>query len=234
MKALLRLFFRLLYHQFALIYDLVAATVSMGRWKDWVLSVLLFIEGNRILEIGHGPGHLQRALLDRGLAAVGMDESSQMGHLAWRNLTQRRFRQAQNSPRPHLAYTQTSLTRGVAQQIPFPTTSFDTIVATFPSEYITDPQTLSEIKRCLVYGGRLVVLPVALPKNRALDWLFKVTHQRPTEALGIIQSRLKEPFVEAGFQTEIRTLEVKSGSLLIVLAVKPRADQSTMLTIPGT
>jgi len=63
MKQFLRLFFRLLYHQLAFTYDLVAASVSFNRWKDWVMSVVPFIEGNRILEIGHGPGHLQRILL---------------------------------------------------------------------------------------------------------------------------------------------------------------------------
>ena len=87
MKALLRLFFRLLYHQFAFTYDLVAATVSFNRWKDWVMGVLPFIQGNRVLEIGHGPGHLQRVLRSRGLMAVGLDESAQMGRLAKRNLT---------------------------------------------------------------------------------------------------------------------------------------------------
>ena len=110
MKTLLRFFFRLLYHQFAFTYDLVAATVSLGRWKDWVLSVLPFIEGNRILEIGHGPGHLQRALLDRNLLAVGIDESPQMGHLAKRNLT-RFFRSKAGNQNDKLdAYTQISLT----------------------------------------------------------------------------------------------------------------------------
>src|SRR6266540_6656752 len=86
-KTILRFFFRLLYHQFAFTYDLVAATVSFNRWKDWVMSVIPFIKGNRILEIGHGPGHLQRILLSRNLVTVGIDESAQMGHLAKRNLT---------------------------------------------------------------------------------------------------------------------------------------------------
>ena len=102
MKALLRLFFLLLYHQFAFTYDLVAAVVSFGRWKDWVMSVIPFIEGNRILEIGHGPGHLQRALLTfrhgshgpdvlsggqaRGMVAVAIDESAPMSRLAKRNI----------------------------------------------------------------------------------------------------------------------------------------------------
>jgi ubiquinone/menaquinone biosynthesis C-methylase UbiE len=108
----------------------------------------------------------------------------------------------------------------LAQALPFPEEAFDTIVATFPTEYITDPATLAEVKRCLSYGGRLVILPVALPKNPFLDWLFRVTHQSPAEALEIVRSKLKGPFVEAGFITEIKTLDVKSGTLLIVLGTK--------------
>ena len=217
MKSLLRLFFRLLYHQFAFTYDLVAAAVSFNRWKNWVTSVLPLIEGTQILEIGHGPGHLQRLLLSRGLQAVGLDESAQMGRLARRNLK----RSLKLEHGDHLSvYTQIRLARGLAQALPFPEETFDTVVATFPTEYITDFRTLAEVKRCLVDGGKLVVLPVALPKNRLLDWLFKVTHQRPVEALGVIQSRLREPFVAAGFETEVRTVDAASGILLIVLAIK--------------
>src|SRR5512139_2335915 len=100
MKTLLRLFFRLLYHEFAFTYDLVAATVSFNRWKDWVMSALPFIEGRRVLEIGHGPGHLQRVLLSRGLVAVGIDESAQMGRLAQRNLRRGASSPASSSPSP--------------------------------------------------------------------------------------------------------------------------------------
>ena len=215
MKTLLRFFFRLLYHQFAFTYDLVAATVSANRWKDWVISVVQFIEGTRILEIGHGPGHLQRVLLSRGWIAVGIDESAQMGRLAKRNLSRT------NTLSDDIAYTQINLTRGLAQYLPFPNEAFDTIIATFPTEYINDPDTLGEVKRCLSNRGRLVVLPVSMPRNRFLDWLFKVTHQSPIEALDIVRAKLKEPFVAAGFQTEVKTLDVKSGILLIVLANKP-------------
>ena len=222
MKSLLRFFFRLLYHQFAFTYDLVAAAVSFNRWKGWVMGVLPFIEGRRVLEVGHGPGHLQRALLSRGLNAVAIDESTQMGRMAKRNLG-RALRSPPSNPtgsKQVFGYTQINLARGVAQYLPFPSGYFQTIVATFPTEYITDPLTLSEVKRCLASGGRLVVLPVALPKSRLLDWLFKVTHQRPPEALEIIQSRLGEPFVAAGFKTEVREIDAGSGILLILLATK--------------
>src|SRR5215210_3797866 len=132
MRTFMRFFFYLLYHPFAFAYDLVAATVSLGRWKDWVLSVVPFIEGRRILEIGHGPGHLQHLLLSRGLLAVGLDESPQMGRLAKHNL--RRWFSTQTNNAPHHVYAQISLTRGIAQHLPFLDESFDTLVATFPAE----------------------------------------------------------------------------------------------------
>src|SRR5919197_2009265 len=115
-KTILRFFFRLLYHQFAFTYDLVAATVSLNRWKDWVISVIPFIQGNRILEIGHGPGHLQRILLNRSLVTVGIDESSQMGRLAKHNLMRRTT--SRNTSQA-VDYTKINLARGVAQQLPF-------------------------------------------------------------------------------------------------------------------
>lgn len=226
MRSFLRFFFYLLYHPFAFAYDLVAATVSVGRWKDWVRSVVPFVEGNRVLEIGHGPGHLQRVLLSRGLFAVGIDESAPMGRLAKHNLT-RHLSQGniQVSEIHQSGYTQINLTRGVAQEIPFSNNSFDSIVATFPSEYITDPQTMSEVKRCLSDGGRFIVLPAATLMGRGiLDRLmalvFRITHQSPVDPLEIFSERLRKPFVEAGFKVEIKGLDVKSSLLLIVIATK--------------
>lgn len=203
MKAILRVFFKLLYHQFAFAYDLVAASVSFNRWKDWIMSVVPLIEGNRILEIGHGPGHLHRVLLDRGLFAVGIDESTQMGHLAKRR----------SNGTAHL-------TRGLAQHLPFPNESFDTVISTFPAEYISDPQTLAEVKRCLSNGGRFVVLPVAWPKNPFLDWLFRVTGESPAEAMELVKAKFREPFVKVGFETKVQMLDVKSSLLLIIVATK--------------
>lgn len=204
MKAILRLFFKLLYHQLAFAYDLVAASVSFNRWKDWVMSVIPLIEGNRILEIGHGPGHLHRLLLARGLFAVGIDESRQMGYLA--------KRRSGGAAR---------LTRGLAQYLPFPNEFFDSVISTFPADYISDPRTLAEVKRCLSNSGRFIVLPVAWPKNPLLDWLFRVTGESPSEAMELVKTRFRKPFVNAGFETKVQTLDVKSSTLLIIVAIKP-------------
>ena len=62
MTRFLRFFFRHFYHEFAWTYDFVAAVVSIGRWNQWIDSALPFVQGRRVLEIGHGPGHLQEHL----------------------------------------------------------------------------------------------------------------------------------------------------------------------------
>ncbi len=205
-KTFLRFFFKLLYHPFAFTYDLVAATVSLGRWQDWVLSVLPFISGTRILEIGHGPGHLQRSLLSRNLIPVAIDESAPMTRLAKRNTN-----------------GQAQVARALGQSLPFADRSFDTIVSTFPAEYIFAPETLSEVKRCLSDGGRFVVLPVAMqigrgPLDRVMGWLFRITHQSPVDPLEVVKEKLTSPFHEAGFEVDIQELQVKSSLLLLIIA----------------
>lgn len=211
LRRLMRVVFYLLYHPFAFAYDLVAATVSLGRWKDWVFSILPFVEGTHILELGHGPGHLQRILQDRGFASVGLDESAPMG-----NLAKRHIREGGNS--------KINLVRGVSQNLPFPSNTFQTIVSTFPSDYIFDPRTLSEVRRCLFNSGRLVVLPVAWHIGqrmieRFLAWVFHFTGESP-RLNEIILEHIWRPIEEAGFKVEIQKLEVKSSLLLIVIATK--------------
>lgn len=202
-QRFMRFFFNLLYHPFAFTYDLVAWVVSFGRWNDWVFSIVPFIKGTRILELGHGPGHLQRILLSRGLFAVALDESKQMGRLA-----------------KHRLGDSANLTRGLAQSLPYADETFESIVSTFPSEYIFDPRTLSEVRRVLRSRGRLIVLPAAFPKNLFLRWLYKVTGESPSDINGFIQHRLQRPFVDANFHAEIETIEVKSSTLLFVIAEK--------------
>ena len=227
LSLLLRLFFRLLYHPFAWTYGLVAWTVSLGRWRYWGESVIPFIEGNHILELGHGPGNLQCTLLDRqhdsgqpnSLLIVGLDESRQMGQLAKKHLSQH-------------GYAQPCIVRGLAQGLPFAAETFETVVATFPTEYIFEEQTLSEVKYVLRSGGRLVVLPVAwvtghIALDRFAAWLFRVTGQAPSDPVEIVCENLKEPFQRAGFRVIIEQLEVKSSLLLIVIAQKNHYAQKT-------
>ncbi len=206
--AVLKLFFQLLYHQFAWLYDLVANLVSLGRWKDWVLATLPFIRGPRILEIGHGPGHLQAAMAASGLSAVGLDASPQMGKIASRRMTK-------------LAYTP-RLVNGYAQFLPFPNRVFDTILATFPTEYIFEPICLSEITRILKPDGVLLVLPAAVidsarPLDRLFAWLFRITRQAPGRLDSAYIDSISLPFKQAGFELEPRIISIKNSQVLLLV-----------------
>jgi ubiquinone/menaquinone biosynthesis C-methylase UbiE len=201
MHRFMRFFFHLLYHPFAFTYDLVAWVVSFGRWKDWVYSISPLLKGTRILELGHGPGHLQRFLLERGLTPVALDESTQMGRLAKRRLG-----------------GQHKLTRGLAQALPYAADSFDSVVATFPTDYIFHPQTLAEIKRILADDGRLIVLPAAFPSNGFLKWLYKVTGESPSALDEALKDRLSRPFLQAGYHVQVDVKETKSSRLIVLLA----------------
>lgn len=207
----LRFFFHHLYHGLAFTYDLVAAAVSFGQWNKWTQAVLPFIDGTRVLELGHGPGHLQRILADRGLDVAGLDESAQMGRITLRRLAGARL--------------PVRLTRGVAQRLPFPAETFESLVSTFPAEYIFDERTLAEAFRVMKAGGCFVILPAGWPKNPFLSWLYRVTGESPDEAREVVKQKWMGPFNRAGFRTDGQILEVKSGTLLILLATKPEEKQ---------
>lgn len=175
-------------------------------WNKWILSVISEIDGPRALELGHGPGHLQQALHDKGIQIYGLDASSQMGRLALRRLR----RDSSNA----------RLVNGMAQELPFPTGSFQQVVATFPTEYIYSEQTLKEVHRVLSPGGKLVILPLAWITGkrwveRAAAWLFRVTGQS-----GEWQDSYLDPLRQTGFRVTTNYRELKSSRLIIIRAVK--------------
>jgi ubiquinone/menaquinone biosynthesis C-methylase UbiE len=144
LRSLLRWAFARLYREFAWSYDLVAWAVSRGLWRRWALCSLAYLHG-RVLELGPGTGYVQAALVGDPLRpTVGLEASPQMVRQASRRLARR------GAAAP--------LIRGIAQAMPLAAASFDSVLATFPAEYILDPQTASEIRRVLAPGGRVVIV----------------------------------------------------------------------------
>ncbi len=206
----LRWFFQYLYHDFSWTYDSVASLASLGRWNEWIQAVVPFVRGPAVLELGHGTGHLQEALIGKGIDhVVGLDESAEMGVITRHRLTR--------SKRESF-----SLSRGLAQRLPFSETAFDTVVATFPTEYIFEGITLAEVRRVLKPGGEFLVLPAAWIVGRhVLDrlaaWGFRITYQAPEFPPTVLTDRLQRLLESAGFHPSFRMLEV--GASVVLLAV---------------
>jgi ubiquinone/menaquinone biosynthesis C-methylase UbiE len=182
------------YHEFAWTYDAVAAAVSGGRWGAWGRSALPYVRG-RVLELGCGTGALQSALAGRMAASVGVDASTQMLDITTHKLNR--------AGRP------IRLARAVAQALPFLPATFDSIVATFPTDYIADRATLAEAQRVLRPRGRLVIVLAAAfaqdgPYQRLLDLAYRLTlqHSPRVQLDRPPRSTIADRLTQAGFVVE--------------------------------
>ena len=144
-----------LYNEFAPLYDLAAWRVSAGHWAEWRRIALEYVAGRRVLELGFGTGELLTELAQRGVSIYGLELSWAMQGVTARKLRRRRL----FPPR----------VLGAAQTLPFADGCMDTVLSTFPAEYILDLDTLREIRRVLRTphgpddpGGRLVIVGLAV------------------------------------------------------------------------
>ncbi len=204
----LRFAFRLLYNELAFTYDWVSWFVSMGQWRSWQRAALPHLRGQRILEIAHGTGNLLLELRALGFAPTGIDLSPTMGRIARRKL------------RAHGLAHHIPVARGRVQALPFADHAFDSLLATFPTEFIVDPAAIAEFHRVLRPGGALVFVPAAqitglgLP-DRFADWLFRVTGQAAHEWYAPLLQR----YAEHGFTARVERLRLPRSVVTIVIAV---------------
>lgn len=209
---LIRWAFTRFYREFAWTYDTVAALVSAGQWRAWALAALPYARGS-VLELGSGTGNLQRVLAGRAdlPIALGLDASPQMIALARAKIER--------------SGAVARLVRGDARALPFPSASFDTLIATFPSEYIAADATLNEARRVLRPGGRIVIILAAQFTGTGLyqslvGLLYRITLQRsprPTPASEPARSLLGHMLAQAGFAVQERWEIVSGGRARIHL-----------------
>lgn len=212
---LVRFGFRLLYQEMAWSYDVVSWVVSLGEWQKWVRIPLQYLEDNgsqTILEIGHGPGHLQLEIARRGHFVVGLDLSPQMGKMARGRLVR--------------AGEGANLVRGRVQSLPFASGQFDWVISTFPTDYIIDPATLREVYRVLGENGRFLIIPEGHLTgrgflHRVIDGLFWLTGQRGgRDDLG--ETAVWQPFTtrleEASFTVTVKQITFPKSAATVLLA----------------
>lgn len=209
-RKLMTIFYHLLYHQFAWSYDFVAWAVSLGQWKSWALTPIQYLKSGRILELGFGPGHLQKSAHGRGLAIFGIDLSPQMAHISSRRLVKGGY--------PH------GLSIGDGRQLPFAKQTFNQIVATFPSDYFLDPRTWKEARRVLVPAGEFILVPMAWIRgdsaiHKFLAWVFKITGQSLEKEHPLLDSGKK--FIEdQGFEVSMHFHNFEHSEVLVIIAKK--------------
>lgn len=202
----LRTLSKWLYHQLAWTYDGVSSIVSVGNWQKWIQSVVPYLEGPRVLEIGFGPGHLQVTLHQKGLTVFGLDESRQMVRMAQKRLKAGGFH--------------SKLVRGNAQMLPFANESFSHVVSTFPAEFIFKSSTLSEIKRVLTHRGMLTILPLAWitgqkPWERLVAWVLRTSGESPEW-----NPKALEALKAFGFEPGWEMIDFNNSKVLLIRLVK--------------
>lgn len=191
---------RRLYHELAGGYEVIAWLVSGGQWTRWRRLALPEVTGEQILELGFGTGVLLRELAADGRRVVGLDAAWPMQQEAARRL------------RLH-AYPPSQV-QGRGQALPFRTGHFHTIVATFPAPYILDDETLTECRRVLRPGGRLVILGLWVAADGTPMQRLPVFYGRPH---GARRAALARRVADAGFT--VRLGERRAGWAQVGLLV---------------
>ena len=183
--------------------EAIYATSDLVAQRRAVLEALALRSGERVLDLGAGPGFLaleMAALVGPTGRVIGVDVSDTMRAMA----------RARADREPAAGWVEFQL--GDATRLPFPDAAFDAAVATQVLEYVADvPGALAEFFRVLRPGGRLLVLDT--------DWESLVWHSsdpaRMARVLAAWDDHLAHPHLPrilapllraAGFRLERRSV----------------------------
>jgi len=154
-------------------------TPDVVTQRGRVLRALELREGERVLDIGSGPGLLANemaALVGPIGRACGIDISEDMLAMSRKRCADKPW---------------TEFKKSDATNLPYPDGSFDAAVSTQVYEYVADiPQALAELYRVIRPGGRVVVLDT--------DYDSLVIYTESQARMERVLSAWNEHFVHAG------------------------------------
>jgi ubiquinone/menaquinone biosynthesis C-methylase UbiE len=120
-------------------------------WGRWIEHAIPHVEGPRVLEVSFGTGHLLSRYAGR-FETHGVDYNCRMVEVARRALRRARV--------------DASLVRGSVERLPYADGSFDSVVNTMAfAGYPDGIRALSEMRRVLRRGGRVVLIDVDFPAD---------------------------------------------------------------------
>jgi ubiquinone/menaquinone biosynthesis C-methylase UbiE len=180
---------RAAYDRLSRFYPLLAASEAPLRQR--ALALLAARPGERVLEIGFGPGELLEQLARGEVRAWGIDLSPGMARAA-----RERLERAGVGDRVNLQ-------TGDGTRLPYPAGTFDAVLMAFTLELFDTPEipaALAEVRRVLIPGGRLVAAAMALVDQpgaavRAYEWF----HSRFPRWADCRPIPLEAALCEAGF-----------------------------------
>jgi len=168
-------FIRDLFDDIVPTYDLLNRVLSCGIDRGWRKSLVKMggdLRGRSVLDLCCGTGDQSRALRRAGATTVSLDFSLNM-------LKKGRERGWLN----HLSVA------ADASELPFKNNSFDLMTVAFGIRNIPDlDRFISEARRVLVPGGRLLVLELTRPVNRPAAFFYRIYLERLIPFVGGIIS----------------------------------------------
>jgi arsenite methyltransferase len=188
------------------------STPDVVQQRAEVLALLAAQPGERVLDVGSGPGFLVASLADAvgaGGAVHGLDPSAPMNAVA-RGLVETR--------------PWATIDTGDALELPYPDGAFDAAVSTQVYEYVADiPRALSELRRVLRSGGRALVLDT--------DWDSVVWHaadrQRHRRIMAAWEEHLVHPHLPCTLPGHLRRAGFRVTGRHLIPLFNPRYEENT-------
>src|SRR3954466_3710861 len=188
------------------------STPDVVQQRAEVLALLAAQPGERVLDVGSGPGYLVASLADAvgsGGAVHGLDRSEPMNALA-RHLLE---------GRPWV-----TIDDGDVLELPYPDGAFDAAVSTQVYEYVADvARALSQLRRVLRPGGRALVLDT--------DWDSVVWHaadrERHRRIMAAWDEHLVDPHLPGALPGHLRRAGFRVTERHLIPLFNPRLEQNT-------
>jgi arsenite methyltransferase len=188
------------------------STPDVVRQRAEVLALLAAQPGERVLDVGSGPGFLVASLADAvgaSGAVTGLDQSASMNAVA-RDLL---------ADRPWAV-----IDTGDASALPYPDRAFDAAVSTQVYEYVADVATaLAELRRVLRPGGRALVLDT--------EWDSVVWHaadrDRHRRIMAAWEEHLVHPHLPGTLPGQLRRAGFRVTGRHLIPLFNPRYEQNT-------
>ncbi|MBI2729980.1 MAG: bifunctional demethylmenaquinone methyltransferase/2-methoxy-6-polyprenyl-1,4-benzoquinol methylase UbiE [Sphingobacteriales bacterium] len=169
-------------------YDFLNRFLSAGidtRWRKKAINLLKDIQPKQILDVATGTADM--ALMEMKLLKpdkiIGIDISNKMLEIGRQKIDKQALGE------------KITLLNGDSETINFPENSFDAVTVAFGVRNFENLEKgLSEIRRVLKPGGKLVVLEFSKPKTKGFSWFYNIYMKIVAPQFGKMFSKNKEAY----------------------------------------